>query len=756
MAHASEAADRSEASDAQPEAPQRPETTANDDGAIVVTARRREERLVDTPVSVSVTSGETLQARGLDTVASLGKAAAGVHIVNSPRGSSTPFVVIRGQRMIDTTMVYDPPVIFYVNEVPWMRVNGLNQGLYDISNVQVLRGPQGTLFGKSTTGGAVLVTTAPADTYETGGHVRASLGNYDLRRLEAAANFVLNQNLAVRFAGVVAKRDGYIHARNIDYDLNNENYNGQRISVRYENGGLKNDLIASRFWSKTHGTGAPLVAFDTGGAYVSPSFVPIAQAEVAANKADFYGITVDPDFLPFESTKSFDVTNITTYEISDSITVKNVFAYRKIKTDPVRYDLEGTLYLAPYSAAYNVTAYTDAHQISDEFQVQGTSDNFDWMAGLFILSEKGSDGAFLVNGASANISSQSGIETHNLSYSALLSGTYRFGIEGLSISAGVRLTRDRRTGDAVQIKYDSATDTSTCGISTPSGPACTYPERSVNTEPSWSVSLNYKPVEDMLLYVAHRHGYRSGGIQNRITSSVAAIPFQPETLNDVEVGAKVSTSLGETALGTTRLTLNIDAYRGVYKDLQRSVSYIAGTPPIILTGIANAAGAVIQGIEAEGSLRVGNLTIGGNFAYTDAHYKTYVQSITPTQTADLSDLPFGYVPEWTAQASLDYSLPLSHPGETLDAGISYQYVSKTFTSEARVRSSAFLPGYNTVDARLAWNKVAGTGIDLSFVVSNLTKEKYYLYSNNNSGTLGIVNDFPAAPRRFQFTLGYNF
>src|SRR5262245_39614862 len=157
------------AQDAQQQASAADGTTLGD---VVVTARRREERLQDVPVAVTALSGEALAARGIVNVQDLAKTAPGLNIVPSSRGGDSPYVTLRGQRIVDTSVVFDGPVLFYVNEVPWMRLNGLNQGLYDISNVQVLRGPQGTQFGKSTTGGAILVNTNPASTSGNSGYVK--------------------------------------------------------------------------------------------------------------------------------------------------------------------------------------------------------------------------------------------------------------------------------------------------------------------------------------------------------------------------------------------------------------------------------------------------------------------------------------------------------------------------------------------------------------------------------------------------------
>jgi iron complex outermembrane receptor protein len=723
-------------------------------GDVVVTARRREERLQDVPVAITALSGEALDKRGIVNVQDLAKTTPGLNIVPSSRGGDSPYVTLRGQRVVDTSIVFDPPVIFYVNEVPWMRLNGLNQGLYDIENVQVLRGPQGTQFGKSTTGGAILVNTAPASTAGNSGYVKLTGGDFALRRAEGAVNVAVSDNLAIRLAGTFGRRHGYMNVRNFDYDMNNEHYDGERLTIRFESGDFSNDFYASRFSSKTHATANPAYVFDSNAPFakIGGFNIPMS-AEVARSQADFYGITLDPGFKPKAKVYTEDFTDILTWRISSNLTLKNIAAYRRLAA-PYDMDFDGTqLFISPTSpGAYIQTAeffsFSKIKQYSEELQLQGSSRSLDWTVGGFYFQERGDDGTTSFQGGTPTLGRFSTVlDARNISYSAFATGTYRFGIDGLSLSAGARVTRDKRRGT------DAQNVGPTCGFTLLNGAkVCSFLIETAFTRPSWSVSLNYKLDPSLLVYLAHRHGYRSGGVQNRATSEASATPFRPETVNDVEFGVKFDRRIGDNA----SLILNADVYRANYKGLQRSVSFVSPTNGTYVTGFINAAQAKIQGLEAEGTLRLGNFEFGANIGYTDANYKKYQQALTTGAIQDLSDLPLGFVPKWTTQLRASYSQPLSHADEALTGAVMYQSVSKLFSSESIVSVGAFLPGYHTWDAKLTWANVGGRPVDLSALVTNFTDEKYYPYATNYSASYGMSLRFPAAPRRFEVSATYHF
>lgn len=727
--------------------------TASDGGEILVTARRREERLQDVPVAVTAISGEALEERSVVDVMDLGKTTPGLNITTSPRGNASPFVVMRGQRVIDTSIVLDSPVLFYVNEIPWMRMNGINQGFFDIGDVQVLRGPQGTLFGKSTTGGAVLINSKRPELAEFGGFARAHIGDYNLWRLEGAINVPIGDKLAVRFAGIVSRRDGYVISRDIaGLDQNNEHYDAQRLSIRYEDDGITNDLIVNRFSLHDNGTAGPVYALNENAPFLrfvlSPAQITQMKSDIEKNNADFYSTGNDFNTRYPDAQKSIDVTNITSVRLNDNLTLKNVFGYRKIDA-PVYFDFDGS------SVAYQeFTSYSYVKQFSDEIQLQGTSSNFDWSVGAFYLHEDGDDGASMFIRAT-NVTTESGTFATNESYSAFASGTYRFN-DALSLTAGARISHDKREGDGYQRRNGNCTF-----IVDPKGAGtaddvllaqpCLYHTEISFTEPSWQASLNYKVNPDLLLYIAHRHGYRSGGVQNRATTVPSARPFGAEKVNDVELGGKFQTEIGPDA----RLTFNLAGYKAWYTDLQRSLSFISDAG-IIVTGITNAADATVTGVEAEANVRLGGFDLLGNVGYTKTKFQNFSQTLTPQLQSDLSNTVFSAVPKWTWSLTGSYTFEMKNAGEEVMASLSVNHVGPTITTELPASVGRAIPGYTVADARISWSSVGGTPVDLALSVTNLFDKAYINYGNTFATSTGWATRNISPPRRIQGSVTVNF
>jgi len=708
--------------------------------AIVVTARRREEKLQDVPMSVSVQSGESLVRANVDGLASLGKVTPGLTVTPSSRGGNTPNFVLRGQRTIDISIVLDPVIVTYYNDMPYMRAQGLNAALFDIQNVQVLRGPQGTLFGRNSTGGAVLVTTRPAvDRFE--GNVALTLGSYDQRKLEGAINIPLGSRAAIRLAGVVNRRDGYVRNRLNGERYYDVHYDAQRLTFNWEPvDRLENTLYVNRYDAREHGAFAQIF-----GVLPTPTTLPVSdilQTNVEANLA--HPLTVASDYveplrirsdLPVrEITRTYDINNTTTLDLGGGISLKNIFGFRHVKTSSV-FDLDG-------SSAYifRHVGLTDIDQYSDEFQVIGTGTKFDWIVGLFYFQEKGSDISNQVQATSPTIFRQSGIIAKNTSYSAFASATYRFS-EALSLSAGARFTRDERENDGVQRVGDE------CGFRYADGtvatPPCLFHQKVSFEEPSWSVSLNYKVQPDLLVYAAHRHGYRSGGLQSRATTEAAAVPFRPEKVNDIELGVKYDLPGGG--------RVNADIYHAWYSNVQRQIAFYSPVSSTLVSGILNAATSKISGGEIEVLLKPATwLDLSGSAAYVHARYTKFLNG-----GVDISDTPYAFVPKWTLNGEATIHVPVADHIGDISAAASVRYQSKVYNSDTP-QAFGWLPGFTLVDLRADWRGIMGTGFEAGVFVTNLFDERYYPFANNFTGSTGFVTRSIGAPRMAGVKLGYEF
>jgi len=728
---------------------------------VVVTARRREENIQDVPVSVTAVSGDQLQQRGIQTAMDLGKLAPSLVVTQSPRGSNTPYFVIRGQRLIDTTLTIDPVTVIYTNEIPYMRPQGLNGGLFDIQSVQVLRGPQGTLFGRNTTGGAVLVTTNPAtDRFE--GNVGVRAGDFGMYGVDGAVNLPMGEKVALRLAGTDQHRDGYMTNRATGYKENELDYHAGRVTLALKpTSSLTSTFYGNYYASNTSGTSNQIfsvvpavvqgLATQIGQAAAGPRLVQQMQNEIALNNASPY--TYGSDMQPQDHTETWDVSNTTVWELNSALSIKNILGYRDVATHS-EWDLDGTQYfLDPQSGPIfeQLNGDTSVHQISEELQLLGTGTNFDWLVGAFYFHEKGRDVATSIQGGDAQQRTRpSGIYAENKSYSVFASGTYRFSLEGLSLSAGVRETRDERFAYAhQQIGAACGFNLDVTGPKTPTqpngpliSPPCLFPEEASFTQPSWSLSLNYKLNDQFLVYLAHRHGYRSGGVQNRATrESVALTNFNPEKVNDIELGTK-----SDFNIGSMQARVNADVYYAKYDDLQRLVSFVANTGTLV-SGLFNAAASDVKGAELELTLLpVRGLQLQASAGYVDPKYKEFKTFFALGTPTDISYAPFAQVPKWTVNGGVAYTQPLPSTLGSLQFTYDYRYQSEIHVSDVpEIDPNADrLPGFSVSDARVGWNDIAGSTVAASVFVTNVFDKTYFTYGTNPS--LGMNTRQVAPPR----------
>lgn len=444
-----------------------------------------------------------------------------------------------------------------------------------------------------------------------------------------------------------------------------------------------------------------------------------------------------------EIAKTWDVSNTTTLKLSDSLSIKNIVGYREVKTES-DFDLDG-------SAAFIQRFYgkTDVKQFSNEFQLVGTGQSFDWLAGVFYFRETGSDIATSTQGGSPNTLRPSGVtNVVNTSYSAFASGTYRFD-DRFSISAGARITHDKREGDGIQKVGD------VCGFKDINGntiaPPCLWHQQASFTEPSWSVSLNYKVSRDVLVYAAHRHGYRSGGIQSRATSEAASVPFGPEKVDDIELGIKSTFDLGG-----VKLRANVDVYQAWYKGLQRQISFISPVSTTLVSGLINAANSRVRGVEAELSLQpVRGLDLGGSMGYVDGKYTQFALKRSGLPDLDISSQPFSYVPSWTVNAYARYTLPVDE--SVGDITLSYNFRHQTsFVNSDTPQPSQVIAGYQVSDVRLDWDNIGGTRLGMSVFVNNVFNRYYNNYSTNLLSSLGVGTVMIGAPRMVGVQGRYSF
>lgn len=596
---------------------------------IVITARRREENAQSVPISVTAFSSDMLAERSVTTMDQLTYSTPGL-TYGRAGNSSNPQIIIRGQSRANLGDA-PQPVLTYFADVP-MQTDGSIAPTFDLASVQVLKGPQGTLFGRNSTSGAVLINpAAPTDRLE--GYLDVGIGNYSMRQVEGALNIpILDDRIALRVAGQHVTRDGYtrnISPRNVSGQaLDNRKDTAFRVSLRISPvEGLTNTLIYDWFeWDRAgdgavinhvypnsdYPNGHPLrtVVGGPGVSAANPARAPFYDCgtsvmcdidlSFAAQQARGPRVVDTGDVLPSQYINVAGLTNTTTWELG-AITLKNIFGYRNVNITNLNNPDGSNLALT------TTLNRTDQRQVSDEFQVQGSFADgaIETIAGAFYLRNQ-PDGpqGFALAGFSPPLRPNVVQSARTLTSKALFaSGTYEV-TRGLKINLGARHTWDKVDACATSFAapyplLDTNAQMITpeqCNSQTPvpvvvyraaatvngSGPFDVYAVPRVaetvmatgirssaqSSAWTWNLGADYRLNDDVFLYATVRRGYRAGGVNTPQLGGRLA-PFQSYAPEKVtDIEVGVKT---DWRIGDARGRFNLSAFRGVYKNSQRGV-----------------------------------------------------------------------------------------------------------------------------------------------------------------------------------------
>lgn len=725
---------------------------------VLVTARRREERAQDVPISITVLNGEALRERNIESAQELSAVVPSMNASTSTVRGATSYT-IRGQ---GATLGAGPGVVAYFAEVPLPQGNlgsvtqGGGPGLYyDLQNIQVLKGPQGTLFGRNTTGGAVLLEPQrPQD--EFGGYLQTQFGNYNDREIEGAINTPLTSDLLLRVAGKYVTRDGFTRDVVTGQEYDDRNYGSARIGLLYKpNDSLENYLLLNGIFSHDHGGSTVPIAINPTGRAVTlfpdGSYAANLAAQQARGPRDvsLSAPVVDREHL-------YSITDTFRFAINDSLTLKNIANYTRFQ-----YLSNQDADASPLAILDTITPgnqwNTDTDNLSDELQLQGQAQQgrVQWVAGAYVEHDKPVGvqtqwtaqflGSPLVSPTSA-VQSQEYKETRS-SHALFAQGTYDFGaletaLEGLKLTAGYRYTWDKKenTTDAALPQQNFAC-TSFPGQFRPN---CTLAVTQRSQAPTWTAGLDYKLTTDALVYAKYSRGYKTGG-SNPTSIDPSALTFRPEYVKDVEVGFK-----SDWNWDGVRAQFNVDVFHDDYSDIQRTGAvFFAGK-----TGSAtiNAAQATIRGAEVEASLfPVESVQLLATYSYLDAKYDRFVLG-----TTDLTNEPFAFTPRNKYNFTARYSLPLSNELGTLRASATYSHTDEWYIGVTSIEQSAWVPGYNLIDLRVGLDGIAGRPLDVTLFASNLANKNYQIGSSAYFYTLGYAQAVYGEPRMYGVQFNYRF
>ena len=762
-----------------PAAPGEPATppAKTDTGDIIVTAQRRSESLQRTPVAVSVVGSEALQKKAITSQADLQSAVPGLQVKASQSSDQLNYA-IRGQSL-DPFSSVRPGVLPYFDEV---QVGGAGSGaFYDLQSVQVLKGPQGTLFGRNATGGAVLVTSArPEKTF--GGYISGRLGNYRLREIEGALNLPLIGDTAIlRVAGLLERRDGFqfnlFDNRRIG-DVKREAVRGTLllkpmpaltnttvVDYLHSGGSSTTNVIYSIFAPGQKGPGAtfdPVPAnvlfsplLDTvifpgaWAAYLAlhPGADPDGIVAFAAKQKARGPFLVDVDGANEHRANNLVVSNITTLNIARDTQIKNVFGYTRIKAFD-RAEFDGSPYgidtLGPQGLRTNL------RQVSEELQLIGKAGPLSYVTGIYFSDEKLDyfSESLIFDLRPFGISDQfnHGITT-NKTLAPYAQGTYDLsrltGLAGLSVTAGVRYTREKvrltRQPDDIYVTH-------------PNPVYDLKPQSRTFKKYSWQLGLQ-EQLDNVLLYVVSRHSFRSGGF-NSIAPPIDGFgneggsEYRPETATDVEIGAKFHGNLGGAPL-----RLNIAAYNLWVKQIQRvTYALILGIPSAITVNVPKAR---IRGLEIDATYTPSKwLNLGGSANFSNGKFTDNLVRVAGG--APVAYGPYPDLPKFSGTAFAEVSAPIGADWSASLRGDVYRQ-SKTFFSSAQaaLNPGAVIPGYTLVDFRAAIEN-KNRGWSLAANIKNAFNRVYYVGGLPFESVFALNAAVPGAPRTYFLQAGFRF
>uniref|UniRef100_UPI0035CBA371 TonB-dependent receptor n=1 Tax=uncultured Sphingomonas sp. TaxID=158754 RepID=UPI0035CBA371 len=716
---------------------------------IVVTARRRAENLQDVPLAVTAFSSETLVAKGITDRTSLADNTPSLFTISGGYPREFAFFALRGQ---GPAFGSTPGVVNYFAEVPNpLNIDGRVGSYYDLANVQVLAGPQGTLFGKNATGGNILFEPVkPQDGF--GGYVRAEYGNYNDRRIEGAINAQLvPEKLLLRIAGEIGRRDGYTKDVGPNFagkDYDNLSYESFRFGLTIKpTDGIDLYTVLRYYHSDNNGGGTALAAFNpAAGADLGPpfGFIPVLAlfpgAATAVSEQQARGPRrVAYDIDQFSETKYWQALNQATVDITDEIKLRNIISYSEFRNS-YGYDYDATIF--PLGGQYSRNIPTTAPNFfTEELQLQGAAldhavtfslggylDRQTWKTPSGIEQITSFPIGALIPPVSAFAEQRSHSEAV-FGQATVDLGKASPALTGLSVTGGLRYTWEHSFVSQTIIAPPAVTGTADSKYL------------------SYTATLDYDLTRGVHAYITSRDAYKSGGVNGPVPVGSAFRTFPPEKLSDIELGVK-----SQFTLGTVQFRANVAAYRGIYDNIQRTTPELVG--PLILNVTRSAAKGKIQGIEFNGSVvPVRGLTLNASYSYIDAKYTKVTDA---SAGAILTGAPFPYTPKHKISVGGSYQVPVGKAG-ALRVAANYAYQTRVSTAQTNASFYTFLPAYGLLNASIGLNDIGGRPLDISVFATNLTNETRPVGVLDQYATSsGAVSLTYTEPRMYGVRIGYRF
>lgn len=676
---------------------------------ILVTARKRDENMQDVPASVSALSAGELERRFDSDVRDFAGASPNIVIDDTQQGpGGVAAIYIRGIGVADVEKSVDPAVGVVFDDVYIGQSSGSLLKAIDIDRVEVLRGPQGTLFGRNATGGVInLARSRP--TYDLTGKARATYGRFDSWKVEGVASTGLSDNVAVKVSGAYEKSDGYMY---------NSFYNqpGQRSEFYAVSGALlfeptdNLDIQVSYDHQKTKQDPPQLLGVNRPTDAFCLFYEQCSPAPGVPTSGDRY-VSDTNGRLEKNATFKLDMAVAkATYDVGADMQLDYILGW--LKTDEtITQDFDTsplTLYHTDRPARWR--------QTTNELRLtKGGSGPVTFVLGAYLW-----DSQYTINlknyigffGFPLLTSAQDVTQT-NKSWAIYGEGDYDL-TERLTLTIGARYTKDKKTSlvnDLPLNFYDTLIEANPVGTA-PGTIAMASP-----VEESWKkftprVSLRYELSDDSMVYGLWSRGYRGGGFNGRpATLSAATVPYDPETLDNYEVGFK-------TEFWDNRVRLNGSAFIMKYNDMQQDLDVPApGTSTGRENRTINASSAEFKGFELDLTARLfDGFTLNGNLGYLDAKYKDFLGDIYSTGTpVDASFLKIRRAPKWTGSLGGTYEADIGNDASAWISG-DVRYIGGheiTFLNNPNLRNSGQFLVDASINARFNKTTVSLFGKNLA-------------------------------------------
>lgn len=741
-----------------------------DEGEIIVTARRREESLSDVPVAVTAYLGEQLEAQGALDITDLGDTTPNVTLENSRGTNSTLTAFIRGVGQQDPVSGFEAGVGIYLDDVYLNRPQGAVLDIYDVERIEILRGPQGTLYGRNTIGGAIKYVTRQLP-QEFALKARATYGTYNQADGVVTASAPLGD--IIRVGGSIARLSRGGFGDNLTL-AGVENYNKDVWAGRgsVELGGYDAPVLIrisgdyTRDKSDARNGHRLVTSLLTGAPVLNNVFDTRAGLNTPKQDVKAYGFAINA-----------------AAQLTDTVTLKSISAWRKDRSfTPIDFD-------SLLSVDVDVPALYRNEQVSQEFQLLYEGDRLNGLVGFYYLDADSSTQFDVILGTTGTLLNLPGLNAYTegqvKTKTWSVFGDFTFDLtEQLAFSVGGRYTNDERTSRILRQTKIGGSSPLFGGTAIPIATVTNFSGEAKFTDFNPRASVSFKPNDDHMVYASYAQGFKGGGFDPRGDARIAPdtdrngirsyqeiydfFLFDPETVDSYELGWKGN-------FGPARFA--VTGFYGDYRNVQipGSVGVDANNDGIFesFAGVTtNAAKANFKGVEVETFTRFARdfagdnsaLTFTGTLGYIDGQYKQYIVG-----GVDVSNLRrIQNTPKWTASATLGLEMG------AFNASTTYSYRSKTNQFEV---PSAFLDqkGYGLFDANLTWSS-ANDRFSLGLHGKNLFDKEYItsgyqflsvaadgtpLRAGNGNvipslGREGIVTAFYGNPRQVFVTAGFKF